>query len=113
MVLQASKGHKYGEAPGPIGILKSVMRHLPMCTKIFLTKVFNAIFRRQFFPTAKEHARMVSILKPAKEFILLLIFNPLLCLKMLARIAVCCVPRILSFDPELAQSCSLHAVISQ
>jgi hypothetical protein len=28
---------------------------------IFLTKVFNAVLRRQYFPSAWKHARMVSI----------------------------------------------------
>jgi hypothetical protein len=33
----------------------------------FLTKVFNAALRWQYFPSAWKHARVVSILKPGKD----------------------------------------------
>jgi hypothetical protein len=34
---------------------------------IFLTNLFNAVFRRQYFPSAQKHACVVPILKPGKE----------------------------------------------
>jgi hypothetical protein len=33
----------------------------------FLTKVFNAVLRGQYFLPAWRHARVVSILKPGKD----------------------------------------------
>jgi hypothetical protein len=33
----------------------------------FLTKLFNAVLRRQYIPPAWKHARVVSILKPGKD----------------------------------------------
>jgi hypothetical protein len=66
-VLQAIRGLKIGNAPGPNGIPNRVLRHLPKRAITFLTKVFNAVLRRQYFPPARKHARVVSILKPGKD----------------------------------------------
>jgi hypothetical protein len=60
-VLQAMKCLKFVKAPGPNVIPNRVLRHLPKRAMIFLTKVFNAVLRRQYFPSAWKHARMVSI----------------------------------------------------
>jgi hypothetical protein len=65
-VQQAIRGLQVGKAPGPNGIPNRVLRHLPKCATIFLMKVFNAVLRRQYFPSAWKHARVVSILKPGK-----------------------------------------------
>jgi hypothetical protein len=54
---------KVGKASGQNGIPNIVLRR----AIIFLTKVFNAIFRRQYFPPAWKHVRVVSILKPGKN----------------------------------------------
>jgi hypothetical protein len=51
-IQQAIKGLKVGNAPGPNGILNSVLRLLPLLATTFLTKVFNAVLRRQYFPSA-------------------------------------------------------------
>jgi hypothetical protein len=50
--LQAIKGFKAGKAPGPKGIPNRVLRHLPKREITFLTNVFNALLRRQYFPSA-------------------------------------------------------------
>jgi hypothetical protein len=42
------------------------MRHLPKRAITFLTKVFNAVLRRQYFPPVRKHARVLPILKPGK-----------------------------------------------
>jgi hypothetical protein len=46
---------------------EQVLRHLLKHAIPFLTKVFNAVLRRQYFPSAWKHARVVSILKPGKD----------------------------------------------
>jgi hypothetical protein len=66
-VQQAIRGLKVGKAPGPNGIPNRVLRYLPKRAITFLTKVFNAVLRRQYFPSAWKHARVVSILKPGKN----------------------------------------------
>jgi hypothetical protein len=43
---------KVGKAPGPDGIPNRVLRRLPLRAVTFLTKVFNAVLRRQYFPSA-------------------------------------------------------------
>jgi hypothetical protein len=63
-VQQAIRGLKFGKAPGPNGIPNRVLRHLPKRAITFLTKVFNAVLRKQYFPSAWKHDRVVSILKP-------------------------------------------------
>jgi hypothetical protein len=66
-VIKAIKGLKAGKTPGPNGIPNSVLRHLPKRAITFLTKVFNAVLRRQYFPPVWKHARVLSILKPGKD----------------------------------------------
>jgi hypothetical protein len=66
-VLQAFRGLKVGKAPGPNCIPNRVLRHLPKRAIIFLTKAFNAVLRRQYFPPVWKHARVVPILKPGKD----------------------------------------------
>jgi hypothetical protein len=69
-VLQAIRGLRDGKAPGRNGIRNRVLRHLPKRAFTFLTKVFNAVLSRQYFPSAWKQAREVSILKPGKDLTL-------------------------------------------
>jgi hypothetical protein len=66
-VLQVIRGLKVGKAPGPNVVPSRVLRHLPLRAINFLTNVFNAVLRRQYFPSAWKHARVVSILTPGKD----------------------------------------------
>jgi hypothetical protein len=66
-VLQAIRGLKVGKASGPNSIPNRVLRHLAKCAITFLTKVFKAVLCRQYFPSAWQHTRVVSILKPGKD----------------------------------------------
>jgi hypothetical protein len=65
--LKAIKGIKAGKAWSRSGIPKRVLRHLPMRAITFLTKLFNAVIRRQYFPPVWKHARVLPILKPWKD----------------------------------------------
>jgi hypothetical protein len=65
-VIEAIKGLKVGKALGPNIIPNRVLRHLPERAITFLTKVFNAVLRRQYFPPVWKHARVLPILKPRK-----------------------------------------------
>jgi hypothetical protein len=49
-VIKAIKGLKVGKAPGPNGVPNMVLRYLPKRAITFLTKVLNAVLRRQYFP---------------------------------------------------------------
>jgi hypothetical protein len=59
-VLQAIKGIN-GRIPN------RVLRHLPKRAITFLTKVFNTVLGRQYFPSEWKQAHVVSILKPGKD----------------------------------------------
>jgi hypothetical protein len=65
-VLQAIRGLKVGLAPGTNDITNRALRHVHK-RDTFLTKVFNAVLRSQYFPSAWENANVVSILKPGKD----------------------------------------------
>jgi hypothetical protein len=67
LVQQAIRGLKVGKALGPNGISNRVVRHQPKRAISFLAKVFIAVLRRQYFPSAWKHARVVSVLKPGKD----------------------------------------------
>jgi hypothetical protein len=64
-VQETIKGLKAGKAPGPNGVPNRAMRHLPKRAITFITKLFNAVLRRQYFPPAWKHTRVISILKPS------------------------------------------------
>jgi hypothetical protein len=66
-VPQAIKGIKVGKCPGLKGISNRVLKLLLNREVTFLTKVFNAILYRQFFPTAWKHPCVISILKTGKD----------------------------------------------
>jgi hypothetical protein len=76
-VLEAIKGLKVGKAPGPNGVRNRALRHLPKRVITFLTKLFNAVLRRQYIPPAWKHARVVSILKPGKDPMLPSSYRPI------------------------------------
>jgi hypothetical protein len=67
-VLRAIKGLKVGKASDPNAIPNRVPRYLPQRAMItFLTKVFNAVLRRHYFPPVWKHTRVIPILKPGKN----------------------------------------------
>jgi hypothetical protein len=66
-VQEAVQGLEVGKAPGPNGVLNRALTHLPKREITFLMKLFNAVLRRQYFPPAWKHARVISILKPEKD----------------------------------------------
>jgi hypothetical protein len=66
-VIKHIKGLKVGKAPVPNCVPNRVLSHLPKRAVTFLTKVFNAVLRRQYFPPAWKHARELPILKPGKD----------------------------------------------
>jgi hypothetical protein len=57
-VRQAIRGLKVGKAPGPNGIPNRVLRHLPKRAITFLTRVLNAILRRQY---SHQHGNMLIL----------------------------------------------------
>ncbi|KDQ71565.1 putative RNA-directed DNA polymerase from transposon BS [Zootermopsis nevadensis] len=66
-VIQAIKGLKVGKTPGTLGIPNTVLRHISRRAITFLTKVFNAVLRRQHLSSTWKHVRLISILKPGKD----------------------------------------------
>jgi hypothetical protein len=58
-VIKNIKGLKVSKAPGPNGTPNRVLRHLPKRAVTFLTKVFNAVLRRQYFPPVWKHASVL------------------------------------------------------
>jgi hypothetical protein len=76
-VLQAFRGQKVGKVLGLNCMPNRVLRHLPKCAITFLTEVFYAVLHRQCFSPAWKHARMVSILKPGKDPMLLSSYRPI------------------------------------
>jgi hypothetical protein len=61
--LQVIRGLRVRKDPGPNGIPSRFLRHVPKRATAFLAKVFNAALQRQYFPSGRKHARVVSILK--------------------------------------------------
>jgi hypothetical protein len=66
-VIKAIKGLKVGKAPAPSSTRNRVLRHLPKRAFTFLTKVFNAVLYRHYFPPVWKHAGVFPILKPGKD----------------------------------------------
>lgn len=56
---------KLGRSPGANGILTEVLKGLP-CTLLFVTSLFNLVFRRAVYPTQFGLGLIHSILKPRK-----------------------------------------------
>jgi hypothetical protein len=61
------RGFNVGKAPGPNGIPKRALKHLPQRAVFFLVAIFNVALLTQYFPTVCKHARFISILKPGKD----------------------------------------------
>jgi hypothetical protein len=71
------RGLRVCKSPGPNGIPNRVLGHLPKRAITFLTKVFNAVLHRQYFPSAWKHDRVVSILNPGKDPTLPFSYRPI------------------------------------
>jgi hypothetical protein len=127
-VFQANKGLKAGKALGSNGKPKRVLRHLPKRTITFITKVFNTVLRRQYYPSVWKHARVVSILKPGKDPTLPSFYRPTGLLDtvdklfekiLLARVLWEINERGLlrdehfGFDPGTARSCNRTALLKE
>jgi len=59
-VQKAMRCLKEGKAAGPNGIQDRALKHLPIRAVLLLVQIFNAILHI-------ENARLISILKPAKD----------------------------------------------
>jgi hypothetical protein len=66
-VIKTIKGLKVGKSSGPNCVPNRVLRRLPKRAITFLTKVFNAVLRRQYFPPVWKHTRVLPILKSGKN----------------------------------------------
>ena len=66
-VHEAIRGLKVSKAPGPNGIPKRALKHLPKRVVSLLARIFNAVLRTHHFPQTWKHARVISILKPGKD----------------------------------------------
>jgi hypothetical protein len=96
-VQDAIRGLKVGKAPGPNGIPKRALKHLPQRVFSILVVLFNAIFLTQCFPTAWKHARVFSILKPGKDPALPYSYQPISLLETIGQLLEKILqPRILS-----------------
>jgi hypothetical protein len=76
-VIKAIKGLKVGKAPGPNCVPNRVLRHLAKRAINFLTKIINAVLRRQFFTPVWKHARVLPILKPGKDLTQASFYRPI------------------------------------
>jgi hypothetical protein len=65
--LKAIKGITIGKAPVPSDIPNRVLRHLTKRAITFLTKVFNAVLPRHYFPAVSKQGRVLPILKLGKD----------------------------------------------
>ena len=59
-VFKAVRELKVGKASGPHGVPDTALRHLPDRALTFLTVVFNAARRLQYYPSVWKHARVIS-----------------------------------------------------
>jgi hypothetical protein len=55
------------KAPGPDGINNIVVKNLPRKAVVYLTYIFNACIRKQYFPKIWRWATVVAIAKPGKD----------------------------------------------
>ena len=60
-------GLKFSNDPGPNSIPNRALTHLPKQAVYFLAHIFNVGFRTHHFPQTWKHARVISILKTAKD----------------------------------------------
>ena len=66
-VQEGIRGLKVSNAPGPKGIPKRALNHLPQRAVSLLVLIFNAILLTHHFPTAWKHGRVISIWKPEND----------------------------------------------
>jgi hypothetical protein len=66
-VHEVIRGLKVSKAPGPNGIPKRELKHLPKRADSLLTCIFNAVLYTHHFPQTRKHARVISILKSGKD----------------------------------------------
>ena len=66
-VQDAIRGLKVSEAPGLNGIPNRALKHLTQRAVSLLVLICNAILLTHHFPTAWNHARVISILKQGKD----------------------------------------------
>jgi len=66
-VQKAIRCFKECKAAGPNGIQDRALKHLPMRAVFLVVQIFIAILRFEHFPPVWKNARLISILKPAKE----------------------------------------------
>jgi hypothetical protein len=61
-VQDAIRDLRISNSPGPDGIPNRALKHHPKRVILLLVLLFNAIFQKQYFPSALKHARVISIL---------------------------------------------------
>jgi len=66
-VHEAIRGLKVSKAPGPNGLPKRALKHLPKRAVSLLARIFIAVLRTLHFPPTWKHARVILILKPGKD----------------------------------------------
>jgi hypothetical protein len=66
-VQDAIRGLKISKAPGPNTIPDRALKHLPQRMVSLLLALFNAMFRKQYFPPVLKHAGVFSILIPGED----------------------------------------------
>jgi hypothetical protein len=55
------------KAPGPDGVNNIVVKNLPRKAEVYLTYIFNACIKIQYFPKIWRRATVVAIAKPDKD----------------------------------------------
>ena len=64
---EAIRGLKDSKAPGPKHIPNRALKHFPTRAVSLLTHIFNAVLRTYYFPQARKHARLISILSTGRS----------------------------------------------
>ncbi|GFW53328.1 putative RNA-directed DNA polymerase from transposon X-element [Trichonephila clavipes] len=60
-------GQTYDTSPGPDGIFYELLRHLNEDSLVSLLYLFNPIWRELVYPTQRQEAIVIPILKPGKD----------------------------------------------
>ena len=64
-------------APGPDDIPYAMIRHVPLCTKLFILSIINRIFKEHTYPHVWENSRILPFLKPGKDSLLTSSYRPI------------------------------------
>lgn len=64
-------------APGPDDIPYAMLKHIPLCTKIFILGIINRIFIEHLYPMIWELARVLPFVKPGKDGLLVTSYRPI------------------------------------